>query len=146
MKVERSIDIAADPDRVYGVVMDPRRLGDWVTIQEQLIEAPERELARGDRLTQRLKVAGQRFEVRWEVTIAEPPRRVEWRGEGPLGTSARVSYVLAESDGGTGFDYVNEYELPGGIAGKIAGRAVAGAAGREAERTLRRLKAIAEEA
>jgi hypothetical protein len=78
------------------------------------------------------------------VTTAERPRRVEWRGEGPLGTSARVSYTLADSGEGTSFDYVNEYELPGGIAGRVAGRAVGGAAGREAERTLKRLKAIAE--
>ena len=32
MRVERSIEIDAPPERVYDVVMDPQRLEDWVTI------------------------------------------------------------------------------------------------------------------
>ena len=34
MKVERDIRIDAPPERVYEVVMDPRRLEDWVTIHD----------------------------------------------------------------------------------------------------------------
>jgi uncharacterized protein YndB with AHSA1/START domain len=36
MKVERRTAIAAPAERVYDVVMDPRRLGDWVTIHDHL--------------------------------------------------------------------------------------------------------------
>ena len=63
---------------------------------------------------------------------------------GPLGTSARVAYGMAPDGDGTLFDYMNEYELPGGIAGRLAGRAVAAVAGREAEKTLERLKKLVE--
>ena len=143
MKVEREIDLPASPDRVYEILMDPARLGDWVTIHERFEDAPDR-LAQGSNMTQKRKVAGQRFTVRWTVTQAERPSKVTWEGRGPAGTSARVVYDLDERDGGTRFTYLNEYELPGGAAGRIAGRAISAAAGREVERSLERLRKLLE--
>lgn len=144
MKVERTIQLAATPEDVYRLVMDPRRLKDWVSIHRRLKDAPKGELAEGARLTQTLKVAGKRFTVRWTVVEDECPTRVVWEGRGPIGTSAKVTYGLAERDGGTSFSYCNEYELPGGGAGKLAGRAVSGVAARETERSLERLKRLVE--
>ncbi len=144
MKVERSIEIAATPEEVYRVVMDPGRLGDWVSIHEELQDAPGGELAAGSKLTQCLKVAGQTFTVRWTVAEDDCPNRVVWEGQGPVSTKARVIYDFTKNGRATTFCYLNEYELPGGIAGKLAGRAVAGAAGRETEKSLERLKALLE--
>ena len=144
MKVERSIEIAAPPADVYEVVMDPHRLGDWVTVHAGLDDgAPER-LRKGSKLGQSLKVAGQKFHVKWVVVTAEAPRAVEWEGRGPLGTKARVAYRLDDRDGSTCFDYMNEYELPGGPLGKLGARAFARTAGKEADRTLERLKGLLE--
>jgi len=143
VKVEREIDLPASPDQVYEILMDPARLGDWVTIHERFEDAPDR-LAQGSNMTQKLKVAGQRFTVRWTVTQAKRPSKVTWEGRGPAGTSARVVYDLDERDGGTRFTYLNEYELPGGAAGRIAGRAISAAAGREVERSLERLSKLLE--
>jgi len=144
MKVERSITIAASPEAVYRVVMDPHRLSEWVSIHEGLEEAHDGELAAGSELTQSLKVAGQGFTVRWTVVEDDCPRHVVWEGLGPMRTKAKVAYDFASAGEGTRFSYLNEYELPGGFAGKLAARAVAGAAGRETERSLKRLKALLE--
>ena len=144
MKVERSIQLAAAPEDVYRLVMDPRRLKDWVSLHKRLKEAPEGELAEGSKLTQTLKVAGQRFTVRWTVVEDECPTRVVWEGHGPVRTTAKVTYGFAKRDGGTSFSYCNEYELPGGAAGRFAGRAVSGVAARETERSLERLKRLLE--
>jgi carbon monoxide dehydrogenase subunit G len=143
MKIERTIDLAAPREQVYRLLMDPDRLGEWVTIHERFEDAPE-ELSQGSRMTQRLKVAGQRFTVHWTVTEDDRPSRVTWEGSGPARTTARVVYDLEERDGGTRFSYLNQYELPGGAAGRIAGRAVSAAAGREVERSLERLKQLLE--
>ena len=144
MKVERSIEIAAAPEAVYELVMDPARLADWVTVHEELLHAPNGVLEEGDELAQKLKVAGQTFKVSWTVAKAERPRDVEWEGRGPLGTKARVSYDLEPRSDGTCFNYVNEYELPGGPLGKLGARAVKRTAGKEADRTLDRLKGLLE--
>jgi carbon monoxide dehydrogenase subunit G len=144
VKVERSIEIAASPDAVYDVVMDPSRLGDWVTVHQELVEGKAGELCAGDTLAQKLKVAGQRFKVRWTVVKAERPRDVEWEGRGPMGTKARVSYDLEPRGEGTCFNYTNEYELPGGPLGKLGAKAFERTAGKEADRTLDKLKGLLE--
>jgi carbon monoxide dehydrogenase subunit G len=143
-KLEREIHIDAPPEAVYDTLMDPDCLGSWVTIQDELLQAPEGDLDKGDELVQRCKVAGQRFKLRWKVEQANRPHKTIWNGKGPLGSRARVTYDLAENDGGTRFTYTNEYDLPGGVAGRIAGRAVVGASGKEADRTLARLKKLIE--
>jgi carbon monoxide dehydrogenase subunit G len=145
VKIERSIVIAATPEAVYDLVMDPSRLGDWVTVHEELLHAPNGVLDKGDELSQKLKVAGQAFKVNWKVATAHRPHDIEWEGRGPLGTKARVSYDLEPRGDGTCFNYVNEYALPGGPLGKLGGKAFESTAGKEADRTLVRLKGLLEQ-
>lgn len=144
MKIEADVQIEASPDDVYAMVMDPRRLDAWVSIHDALLDAPDGELDQGSKLTQRLKVAGRRFCVHWRVKEDERPRRVVWEGSGPVWSKARVTYSFEDRDGGTRFGYANEYELPGGAAGRLAGRAVARAAQREMDRSLDQLKKLLE--
>ena len=144
-KLEREIEIMAPPDAVYDVLSDPSCLGEWVTIQEELEEAPEGDLKAGSRLRQRMRVAGTRFHLSWTVIEADRPSRIVWEGKGPMGSTAKAIYELSgNGDGGTKFSYMNDYGLPGGPAGKLAARAVRGASRREADRTLERLKKLVE--
>jgi carbon monoxide dehydrogenase subunit G len=143
-KLEREIHIEATPEEVYAKLMDPDCLGDWVTIQDELLKAPDGDLEQGDELVQRCRVAGQRFKLSWHVESANRPHKTVWKGKGPFGSKARVTYDLAENNGGTDFTYTNEYSLPGGPIGRLAGRAVVGASGTEADKTLERLKKLIE--
>jgi uncharacterized membrane protein len=144
MRVERSIELNAPAERVYDLVMDPRRLGDWVTIHAGLKDAPG-ELRKGSELVQSLKLAGRRFDVHWEVVQAEKPKRVVWEGKGPVHSRAKVVYDLdTDGDGKTCFSYMNEYSMPGGPLGRIAAGALKHTAERESERTLEQLKRIVE--
>jgi carbon monoxide dehydrogenase subunit G len=142
VRIERAIDLPAPPERAYEAVMDPGRLAEWVTVHAGFKEDPPERLDEGAHLAQRLKVAHQRFTVRWTVTNADRPWRVDWEGKGPAGAHARVTYRLEPNGDETRFSYLNEYDLPGGPAGKLAGRAVARMAGREAERSLERLRSL----
>ena len=142
--VERTIQIAAPPETIYDVVMDPTRLEDWVTIHQALEKAPDGRLKKGSSLTQSLKLAGRKFKVNWTVVENDPRRRVVWEGRGPVASRARVEYVFAPNGNGTRFSYLNEYDLPGGPLGRIAGRAVAKVTEKELEGSLRRLKSLVE--
>jgi carbon monoxide dehydrogenase subunit G len=144
MRVERSLEIAAPPQRLYDVVMDPSRLEDWVTIHHHLEgSAPER-LETGSELVQCLKLAGRKFKVRWKVVENEPCRHVVWEGHGPVGSHARVEYGLEPNSRGTRFSYMNQYELPGGPVGRFAGRAVSKVTQKELEGSLERLRSLVE--
>jgi hypothetical protein len=143
-RVEREIEIAVPPEVVYDKVMDASSIGDWVSIHEQMQEAPNRPLEQGDELKQRLRVAGQRFSVKWKVAVADRPRHVVWEGRGPMRSKARAEYRFEPSGEGTRFLYANEFDGPLGKLGDVATKMVAPAAGRESEATLKRLKELLE--
>ena len=144
-KLERTIDIDATPEAVYDTLADPSCLGEWVTIQDELVSAPPGLVAKGDELVQRMKVAHKKFDVTWDVEVADRPKKVRWSGKGPMGTRARATYELSPNgNGGTRFHYTNEYDLPGGPLGRAVGRALSAASGHEADATLARLKKLIE--
>jgi len=143
--VAETIGIEAPIEAVWDLVMDPERLGEWVTIHESVSDVPEGELRKGSRFRQALRLKGVPLEVRWEVTECERPHRARWRGEAAAGSKARIAYDLTATGSGTRFDYENEFVLPAGKVGKLAGRAFNAISGeREAKRTLARLKELLE--
>jgi carbon monoxide dehydrogenase subunit G len=144
VKVQRSTHIAAPPQAVYDVVMDPNRLEDWVTVHHHLEGSPRSPLEKGSTLTQCLKLAGKKFKVHWRVVQNDPCEHVVWEGRGPVASHARVEYRFDANDGGTDFSYVNEYDLPGGPLGRVAGRAVSRVTQKELDGSLQRLKQLVE--
>jgi carbon monoxide dehydrogenase subunit G len=144
MKVEHNAVIDAAPDVLFDVVTDPTRLEDWVTIHDDLVEAPPGELQVGSELTQQLRLAGRCFTVHWTVVESDRPRRVVWKGRGPIHSQASVTYELEPNGDGTRFSYTNDYHLPGGPIGKMAGPLVARVTKKELEASLERLRKLVE--
>ena len=145
-EVETSIDIAAPPEAVWELAMDPDRLRDWVTIHRRLDDHSDGRLRKGYEMEQTLCLRGANFKVRWTLTEAERPGSATWEGRGPAHSYARTAYKLTPVDGGrTRFDYENEFKAPGGMLGAAASRVlVGGVPQREANRSLQRLKALLE--
>ena len=145
MRVERSIEIAATPERIYDVIMDPTCLERWVTIHAALEQAPGGQLEQGSELTQRLQLAGRGFTVHWKVIENDPARKVVWEGRGPMRSHAGVTYELTPNGaGGTRFTYTNEFALPGGPLGRVAGPVVKRVTAGELDQSLERLRLLVE--
>jgi len=144
--VHVKIDIDAPPERVWEVVMDPHRLKDWVTIHRSVRDASDEPLRRGSTMDQVLHMRGVSFHVHWTVVAVSAPNRAEWEGIGPAHSRARILYqVSAGADGGTRFEYTNEFTVPGGRLGSVAGHVfVGGSSEREALNSLSRLKSLLE--
>ena len=144
MKVERSIEIDAPPEAVYDLIADPDRLGEWVTIHQYVDgEAPD-ELVKGAKMAQCLRLAGRNFKVRWTVVESDRPNRLVWEGKGPVRSKAKVVNELEPTKKGTRFSYLNEYSLPGGPVGNMAGPMVRRVTGKEVDATLKKLKELLE--
>jgi len=143
--VHTAIGIDAPPERVWEVVMDPRRLADWVTIHRRVAGVPP-ELRRGSTFEQTLNLRGANVHVVWTVVDLEPPWRAVWEGQGPAHSRASIVYELRrDGERRTIFDYTNEFKPPGGALGAAAGRMLMGGLShREAQRSLRRLKQLVE--
>lgn len=144
--VHATISINAPLQDVWDVVMDPDRLGDWVTIHRSVKKVSDRPLQTGSTMQQTLHMRGVSFHVQWEVAEVKAPTLVEWEGRGPAHSRARIRYELSGgADGPVQFDYTNEFQPPGGRLGGVASRVIVGAASeREANSSLKRLKDLLE--
>lgn len=138
--VSVSAHISASPARVWEIVMDPARLGEWVTIHRGLRHADSGPPRIGYEMHQQLHLRGVNVDVHWRLSECDPCRLAVWEGRGPARSRARTEYALRPEQGGTRFDYRNEFHAPLGPIGAIASRAlVGGIPEREAKRTLERL-------
>lgn len=145
--VTASTKIKASPAEVWDMVMDPTRLGDWVTIHRRLIRADQGPPRVGFTMDQQLHMRGVNLDVHWRLTDFREGKRAVWEGRGPAHSQARTEYILNAEDGGTRFDYRNEFRAPLGGLGAIVSRAlVGGMPEREAGRTLERLRSHLERA
>jgi uncharacterized protein YndB with AHSA1/START domain len=144
VKVESEIEIDAPRERVFELLLDPHRLGEWVTPHRGVEGAPPGKLRKGSEFRQTLSIAGSRFGVRWRVVELQRPSLAIWHGLGPAGSRAEVRYELREDGDGTVFRYRNDYHLPGGPLGIAAGRVTAGPARHAMTSTLGKLKRVLE--
>lgn len=145
--VHTRIRIAAPMDRVWDVVMDPKRLHEWVSIHRSLESFSKGPPRKGSTMEQCLRLRGVTFRVRWTLVEVNPPSLAEWEGRGPAHSRARTRYELSSiDDRDTLFDYTNEFTTPGGRLGVVASRVfVGGVSEREAHTSLQRLKALVEQ-
>jgi carbon monoxide dehydrogenase subunit G len=146
-RVTTSIEIDAPPEKVWEVLMDPERLGDWVTIHREVDRVSDRPLKRGSTLRQELCLRHVHFHVRWTVAEAKAGELAVWDGKGPARSKAHSVYRLAPNgNGGTRFEYENEFKAPLGPLGSAASRTlVGGVPQREANATLANLKRLIED-
>ena len=139
-EVSTSIDIDAPLEDVWRTVMDPTRLAEWVTIHRRLVSYDD------DEMEQVLHLRGANFKVHWHLAKAKEPNHAKWQGRGPARSHAETEYRLSDNGrGGTHFDYRNEFKAPLGPLGAVASRALVGGLPRkEADASLRKLKALVE--
>jgi hypothetical protein len=144
--VTASIEIAAPQAEEWDTVLDPARLGEWVTIHRKLRACDEGPPSTGYRMDQQIHLRGVNVDVHWTLVECTPGERAVWEGRGPARSRARTEYALHPIDGKrTRFDYRNEFHPPLGPIGALAGRAlVGGMPEREATRTLERLRVLLE--
>jgi carbon monoxide dehydrogenase subunit G len=146
-EVRARIEIDAPPETVYDVMLDPKRLHEWVTIHRKVNRVDDGTPHEGFEMDQTLCLRHANFKVHWTLTEADRPNAATWEGRGPAGSYARTSYRLKAVDGGrTRFEYENEFKAPGGFLGAAASRVIVGGVPeREANRSLENLKAILEQ-
>jgi carbon monoxide dehydrogenase subunit G len=144
--VSLSTHIAAPPEEVWRVVMDPYRLGEWVTIHRALRSADGGPPEVGYEMEQQVHLRGVSLDIHWRLAQYKPCRLAVWDGRGPARSRAHIEYALRAEDDGTHFDYRNEFRAPLGLVGALASRAlVGGMPEREAQRTIERLRELLED-
>jgi uncharacterized protein YndB with AHSA1/START domain len=144
--ITASTQIAVPPAEVWDMIMDPSRLGDWVTIHRKLLHADDGPPRVGYEMDQQIHLRGVNLVVHWRLVDCRPSELAVWEGRGPARSRALTEYILIPEGEATRFDYRNEFRPPLGPLGAIVSRALArGMPEREAKRTLNLLRAHLEE-
>ena len=140
--VTAKIDIAAPPQEVWDFSMDPAKTLEWVTIAREVGETSNGSFRKGYKMDQKLCLRGVSFWVHWSLEEVDAPHFARWEGKGPARSKAVIESRLTAVDGGTRFDYKNEFKAPLGPLGAAASRVVTGGIPeKEANASLRKLKA-----
>jgi uncharacterized protein YndB with AHSA1/START domain len=150
--IEESIDVDAPPERVYAMVADLSRMGEW---------SPENQggkwlggatgAAEGARFKGRNRRGWRRWSTVARVVTAEPGREVAWESSA-FGLKVALWRYRFEPDGKGGTTVTEATEDRRGRLMLFIGRSATGVADRGGENrknmrlTLERLKAAAEDA
>ena len=141
--IESSIAIAAPPEQVWAVVMDPRRFGDWVTIHRELRALSDDPPREGSTMEQTLHLRGRRHPRAAGCSWSAGSRTTRAGRATARRAPTHISNTrLTATEAGTRFDYQNEFRPPLGAIGALASRTVMGQVPqREADRSLAALRA-----
>lgn len=143
--VEVSTFIKAPVDEVFALAMDPHRTLEWVTIARNVKDVKGSPTAAGFEMKQQLCLRGVPFWVTWDLVEVDTPRYARFEGRGPMRSKALIENRLTAKDGGTLYEYKNEFHAPFGPLGAAAEHVIAGGVPvREANASLQNLKNLAE--
>lgn len=109
-EVSVSATLPAPADKVWAVLTDFDRFGEWNTIHTAFPNGGPAELAVGTVYGERMTLMGMPTEVSWTVTGVEPARDWALEGKAPMGITLRQHYILAAEGEGTRVTVESEFK------------------------------------
>lgn len=138
-EVSVSVSVPAPVDKVWALVSDFERFGEWNTIHTAFPNGAPGELVVGQVFSEKMTLMGMPSEAAWTVTEVEPGRSWKLNGKGPMGITLMQHYILAEDGGST--TVTVESEFKGAAVNMMAAR-VKDATTTALNESLRKLTAL----
>jgi len=139
-KVSVSASAAAEPQKVWQLLVDLPRAAEWNTMHEGFTGEIPSTITEGATYRQRVKLMGMPAEMAWRVTDAVAAERLEQSGDGPMGVKAKNRFVIEPAGSGSQITYEMEFIGPA-LAGPMAGM-LEKQAGAAAQQSLAKLTAL----
>ena len=118
-KVSVSTQVSAGVEEIWQLAVDLPREAEWNSMHEGFTDEVPAVLGEGTTFKQRVKLMGMPAEITWQVTEAEPPGRLELKGNGPMGVTAFNRWLIETAPGGS--QITLEMEFSGAaLAGPMA--------------------------
>ena len=141
-KVERSILIHASGDQIDVITRDGKRLAEWYAGVEKA-EPDDVYPNPGGKIVMTYKSGGAKFDITQTVLERVDGQSAKYKMEGMItGTN---SWVFTPEGGGTLVKATFDYEMPGGVLGKLADKMIVERMNTEnLEKSLNNLKKLVE--
>jgi uncharacterized protein YndB with AHSA1/START domain len=122
MKIERTVEIAAPPERVWQFFTSPAKVVQWSITFKKYEFTGEQRRGVGTPLYIEEKASGPLMKMNFEITEWVENERIRFRmvSGAPL-RLYEFLWTLAPIDSGTKFTFCEEIVLPLGIIGRLVG-------------------------
>lgn len=147
IRVSRTIEIEAPPEKIWTFIEDPARELKWRHPEVRELElVDEGPVAAGSRYRGKTRILGMTDNYSNLVTEFDPPYRIAWRYVDTSGMMAANGYyqLTPIGDGGSRFKISLEYH-PRGWMGRLAEPMMSLLAGPILQRFAERLKELSED-
>ena len=145
MKVQKSIEIAAPPDKIWPFLIEPEKILKWCITFLKLEYTGEQRSGVGTTFYLEEKAGGPLMKLNFRITEWVENNRVAFSMiSGNFVKGYEQSWTVEATPSGSRFTFMEEVKLPYGIIGKIMG--LFGQRGSEATvgKMLTKLKSLAE--
>ena len=139
--VTKTVELPFSPADAFKLATDPGRFGEWLTIHDSWPQGQPAGPQQGQQFVQKIKLMGMPSDVNWTVEELTDSKLV-LKGTGPMGSQVANVISVAAANGGSAVSY--EAEFSGGAISGPMGDMVTQQAGSELEKSLAKLKQLAE--
>jgi uncharacterized protein YndB with AHSA1/START domain len=145
MKVEKSIDISAAPEKIWPFLVDAEKIPLWFDSFKTCECTSGKPAGVGTTYYVEEKVPGPRRKINFEATAwIENEQLALNMTSGENVSSYEIKWQLKEEPSGTTFRFVEDVGMPFGVIGKVLGALGQGTADKMVDGMLVKLKTLSE--
>ena len=145
MRVQKSIDIAAPPERIWPFFTNPDKILQWSIIFRKFEYTSDRRSGVGTPIYIEEKAGGPLMKMNFEVTEWVENEKIGLRmTSGPMLKSYEQRWTLQRTPSGSTFTFMEDLGLPFGPIGKLIGRMMQRSSEAFIDRMLPKIKMLAE--
>jgi carbon monoxide dehydrogenase subunit G len=126
-KIEKTVEFAAAPEKVWAVVADPSRFGDWLNMHKSWKGDVPTEFSKGAQVTAVVSLLNMPNTITWTVEEYDAPHSVRLTGTGMAGVKVAITLDVQAQGRGTAMSITAEFE----------GQMIVGAIGQAVEKAGR---------
>ena len=145
MKVEKSIDIAAPPEKIWPFFVDPEKVLQWSITFRKFQYTGEQKSGVGTPLYIEEKAAGPLMKMDFKITewVENERIRLQMTSKGPVKFYEQL-WTLSPTDTGSKFVFYEEIIFPLGVIGKLIGLVGQGSSYKTVTEMQAKLKSLVE--
>src|SRR5579875_1956281 len=109
-KIEKTVEFAAPPEKVWAVAADPSRFGEWLGMHKAWKGDVPAEFSKGSQATAVVSLLNMPNTITWTVDEYDPPKSVRLSGTGMAGVKVAITLDVSAQGDGSAMSITAEFE------------------------------------